>query len=166
MRRFEFVEGGSAKFWEIRRDGNEVTVRWGRVGTNGQSKAKGFDDPAAATTHETRLIAEKLRKGYLEAAAATAGAPVVAPVPSAPVPSPPVPSAPVEVDEDTFVFPPAWYRHRYARHTSVGVGRFVPDPNARAVAEEEATRRPGTVQRILEAPTTPGDVRAAGFAWR
>jgi predicted DNA-binding WGR domain protein len=158
MRSFEFVEGGSAKFWEIQRDGNEVTVRWGRVGTNGQTKAKAFDDPAAATTHETKLIAEKVKKGYLETAATTAQ-----PISAAPA----VSSAPVvEPDEDTFVFPPSWYRHRHARRTSVGVGRFVPDPNARAVAEEEADRRPGMVQRILEAPTTPDDVRRAAFAWR
>ena len=123
MRSFEFVEGGSAKFWEIRRDGSEVTVRWGRAGTNGQTKAKDFDGPAAATAHESKLIAEKVKKGYLETTAATTSQPA------------PDSSALVDVDEDTFVFPRAWYRNRYARRTSVGVGRFVPDPRARAVVE-------------------------------
>jgi len=38
MRSFELHDGASAKFWEIDQDGSEVTVRWGRVGTTGQTK--------------------------------------------------------------------------------------------------------------------------------
>jgi hypothetical protein len=71
------------------------------------------------------------------------------------------------VDEDAaFVFPAAWQRHRHARRGSSGVGPFVPDPAARATAEEELTRRPGMVQSVLEAPTTPAAVRVAALAWR
>lgn len=65
-RRFELVEGTSAKFWEIARAGNEVTVRFGRIGTNGQSQIKSFADEAAAQRHTEKLIAEKSAKGYAE----------------------------------------------------------------------------------------------------
>ncbi len=37
-RYFEFVEGGSAKFWEIFTDGCNLTTRWGKIGTDGQTK--------------------------------------------------------------------------------------------------------------------------------
>jgi DNA ligase-1 len=36
MRRFEFVGGTSAKFWEVSMEGSDVTVRFGRLGTVGQ----------------------------------------------------------------------------------------------------------------------------------
>lgn len=65
-RRFELVEGKSAKFWEIARQGKEVTVRFGRIGTNGQSQMKSFADENAAEQHAQKLIAEKTEKGYEE----------------------------------------------------------------------------------------------------
>lgn len=65
-RRFEFVEGSSDKFWEISTNGNEVLVRFGRNGTNGQTSTKSFGDEAAAKKHADGLIAEKLGKGYSE----------------------------------------------------------------------------------------------------
>jgi hypothetical protein len=37
---FEFVEGTSSKFWEATQSGNSMTVRWGRIGSTGQSKTK------------------------------------------------------------------------------------------------------------------------------
>jgi DNA ligase-1 len=67
QRRFEFSEGGSNKFWEIAINDSEVTVRFGRIGTNGQTQTKEFSDAAAATKHADKLIAEKLDKGYVEA---------------------------------------------------------------------------------------------------
>ena len=65
-RYFEFVEGKSSKFWEIAVDGTSVTVRFGRIGTNGQTQTKTFGDEAAATKHADKLIAEKTGKGYVE----------------------------------------------------------------------------------------------------
>ncbi|REJ91429.1 MAG: WGR domain-containing protein [Planctomycetota bacterium] len=65
-RYFEFVDGKSSKFWEISRTGNEHTVRFGRIGTNGQSKTKEFADGEVAKRDAERLIREKLRKGYEE----------------------------------------------------------------------------------------------------
>jgi len=64
-RRFEYTDGGS-KFWEIRVEGSSHTVRFGKIGTEGQSKTKDFDSAAAARTDADKLIAEKTKKGYEE----------------------------------------------------------------------------------------------------
>ena len=68
-RYFEFVEGSSAKFWEISQSGKDVTVRFGRVGTDGQTQTKTLADAAAATKHAEKLVGEKVKKGYQETAA-------------------------------------------------------------------------------------------------
>ena len=65
-RYFEFVEGTSSKFWEIEIAGADVTVRYGRIGADGQMKSKSFADEAAAQKHGDGLIAEKTEKGYVE----------------------------------------------------------------------------------------------------
>ena len=57
-RRFTFVGGGSDKFWEIDVSGREVSVRYGRNGTAGQSITKSFADAAAAQKHADKLIQE------------------------------------------------------------------------------------------------------------
>ena len=67
-RRFELVEGSSQKFWEIRREAFDVTVRYGRIGTDGQSKTKGFADEEGARKYFDGLIREKEGKGYEEVA--------------------------------------------------------------------------------------------------
>lgn len=66
LRRFEFTEGGSKKFWEIGQTGGDMTVRYGRIGTNGQTQTKTFPDEARAAREVQKLIAEKVRKGYTE----------------------------------------------------------------------------------------------------
>ena len=65
-RHFEFVEDTSSKFWEIERSGCDVTTRWGRIGTAGQSKTKTFADESAATKEYDKLVAEKTKNGYVE----------------------------------------------------------------------------------------------------
>jgi DNA ligase-1 len=70
-RYFEFVEGKSAKFWEVTVEGSSVTVRYGRIGANGQTKTKDFSDESAAQAHAAQLILEKTDKGYTERAQAT-----------------------------------------------------------------------------------------------
>src|SRR5262245_43757749 len=65
-RYFEFVEGNSSKFWEISVAGTDITVRFGRIGSNGQTKTKSFSDEAAARKHADDLIEEKTGKGYSE----------------------------------------------------------------------------------------------------
>jgi len=68
-RYFEFIGGNSEKFWEICINGNEVTVRFGRIGTEGQTQIKTFPDAAAANRHAEKLIASKIGKGYAETVA-------------------------------------------------------------------------------------------------
>ena len=65
-RYFEFIEGTSSKFWEVWTSGNELTTRWGRIGTDGQTKTKTFATPEKAQAEHDKLVAEKLGKGYEE----------------------------------------------------------------------------------------------------
>jgi predicted DNA-binding WGR domain protein len=70
MKRYlEFVGGSSAKFYEVSTSGNQVTIRFGRIGTEGQTQVKTLADADAATQHADRLIASKLAKGYRETVA-------------------------------------------------------------------------------------------------
>ncbi len=69
-RRFEFVGGNSAKFWQTTVVGNQVTVRYGRLGTDGQTQTKEFGSPESAQKHADSLIASKLKKGYVECVSA------------------------------------------------------------------------------------------------
>lgn len=66
-RRFEYVDERSSKFWEVAQSGCDVTTRWGRIGTAGQSKTKTFADEAAAVKQAAKLIQEKTAEGYVEA---------------------------------------------------------------------------------------------------
>jgi DNA ligase 1 len=65
-RYFEFVGGNSSKFWEVSQSGNTMTTRWGRIGSTGQSKTKGFADEQAAANAIAVLIEEKTDEGYVE----------------------------------------------------------------------------------------------------
>ncbi len=65
-RRFEFVDGSSSKFWIICVSGNDVTVKFGRIGSNGQEKTKSFASESAARSYAESIIAEKTSKGYEE----------------------------------------------------------------------------------------------------
>lgn len=68
-RYFEFVGGTSAKFWEIGASGSEVTIRFGRIGTEGQTQRKTLANASAAAKHAEKLIAQKVGKGYRETTA-------------------------------------------------------------------------------------------------
>ncbi len=52
--------------------GNDLVVSWGKIGTAGQSQTKSFATPAAAAAELTKLMAEKVKKGYGEVAAGAA----------------------------------------------------------------------------------------------
>lgn len=66
MRRFEFKEGTSSKFWEIDVEGKDLTVRFGKIGTNGQTQLKSFPTEEKAKAERDKLIREKTGKGYVE----------------------------------------------------------------------------------------------------
>ena len=70
MQRFEFDDGKSKKFWEIALDGNTFTVRYGRIGTDGQSSTKVFPTEDKARAEAEKVLLSKTKKGYVEVAAA------------------------------------------------------------------------------------------------
>lgn len=70
MRRFELVEGTASKFWEIEQSDGELNIRWGRIGTAGQSQTKPFADAGKAKAALDKLVKEKTGKGYTEASVA------------------------------------------------------------------------------------------------
>ena len=65
-RRFEYIDDRSCKFWEIASDDEKVTVTFGRIGAQGQTQTKTFDDAKAAKKHVAKLIKAKTKKGYAE----------------------------------------------------------------------------------------------------
>ncbi len=65
--RLHFEQGTSRKFWTAALNGVELTVTFGRIGTAGQSNLKAFDSAERARREMDKLVAEKLRKGYIEA---------------------------------------------------------------------------------------------------
>ncbi len=62
--RLTCVEGGSNKFWAAEVQGVRLVVRFGKVGTDGQTSIKDFASPAAAKAELDKRQAEKLKKGY------------------------------------------------------------------------------------------------------
>ncbi|RKH18359.1 WGR domain-containing protein [Corallococcus sp. CA047B] len=86
MRRFEFVDGNSSKFWMPEVQGATFIVTYGRIGTAGQRKEKAFPDEEAALREYTKKVAEKVREGYAEVGAGEA--------PAAPPPKVAVAAAP------------------------------------------------------------------------
>ena len=68
----EFEEGTSSKFWRARVEGKTLYVNWGKIGTNGQTQVKDLADPAAAKREYDKLVAEKRKKGYVDAGAGAA----------------------------------------------------------------------------------------------
>ncbi|MFF6776622.1 DUF4132 domain-containing protein [Streptomyces sp. NPDC012637] len=111
MRRWEHAGDGSAKFWEAGADGTSVTVRFGRIGTAGQTRVKEFDSADAAESYLVRTIGEKERKGYAAVGEAT-GTPGATVTASAATPSDSAAAAPpARPEEDTFTLPAAWKRN-------------------------------------------------------
>jgi uncharacterized protein (TIGR02996 family) len=72
MRRFEFRDEKSAKFWSIDLQGKRFTVEFGKIGTAGQRQTKEFADESQARKECDRLVAEKVKKGYAEVVASAA----------------------------------------------------------------------------------------------
>ena len=66
MGRHPWEQGTSRKFWRAALAGRELTVTFGRIGSQGQSSLKAFDSEERAQREMDKLVAEKLRKGYVE----------------------------------------------------------------------------------------------------
>lgn len=74
MRRFEFSDGKSNKFWEIEVVGGGFTTCHGRIGAAGRETSKQFGSPERAAKLAESAIASKLKKGYVEVTGARAAA--------------------------------------------------------------------------------------------
>ncbi|MDH5327889.1 MAG: AAA domain-containing protein [Gammaproteobacteria bacterium] len=61
----EFVSASSAKFWSITVSDKQHEVCFGRIGTKGQGKVQQFETTTAALGSATKLLAQKLKKGYV-----------------------------------------------------------------------------------------------------
>jgi predicted DNA-binding WGR domain protein/cell wall assembly regulator SMI1 len=66
LQRFELIEGNTRKFWEVQAAQTLLTVRFGRIGSTGQTQTKAFENALATQVERDRLIAEKTAKGYVE----------------------------------------------------------------------------------------------------
>lgn len=68
--RLECVSNYHYKFWEaeLLEDSATLIVRWGRIGTTGQSKTYQFALYTLASLEFHKKVAEKRRKGYIEVA--------------------------------------------------------------------------------------------------
>ncbi|MGB1295935.1 MAG: WGR domain-containing protein [Flavobacteriales bacterium] len=60
----EYKNDKSQKFWEITIETNTFTTRYGKIGSEGQSKTKKFDTEEKAKKEAEKLIAQKKKKGY------------------------------------------------------------------------------------------------------
>lgn len=69
LRRFEYSDGKSNKFWEVEVAGTSCTVRYGRIGTDGREQTTPCGSAAGATREAERMIRSKLKKGYVEVSA-------------------------------------------------------------------------------------------------
>lgn len=56
--------GGSHKFYQVTRDGTEVTIHYGRIGDAGQVKTSSFPTVDRARAEVDKKVREKLRRGY------------------------------------------------------------------------------------------------------
>ena len=69
---FVFQDFKSQKFWSIEVVGTDVTVNYGKLGTDGQTQVKNYATTEEAEKAASKLIAEKTKKGYVETAEETA----------------------------------------------------------------------------------------------
>lgn len=74
MRRFEFKDAKSHKFWEIEIVGDAYTVRYGKFGADGQVQTKTYASAEKAEAEAEKIIASKIKKGYAEVKADAATA--------------------------------------------------------------------------------------------
>ncbi|WP_232283812.1 DUF4132 domain-containing protein [Saccharomonospora cyanea] len=165
----ELVKGTSAKFWEGARDGCTVTVRWGRIGTGGQSNRREFGDESAAQSFLDKQIAEKVRKGYSESATEPQGAEPQDTEPrdeteeSVPVPSGEHESV-FDLDEDAFVPSPALTRGFLARRDRLVTERR-PDPAAAGFLADHLERDAAKGGQAFRSPDTDPELRDAAHRY-
>ena len=60
----QYIDDRSKKFWRAKAAGTELTVNYGRIGTDGQTKVKSFGSEEACQKELESLARSKRRKGY------------------------------------------------------------------------------------------------------
>lgn len=111
-RRFEYIQGNQAKYWEVDRRGSTITTWAGKIGGNATPKTKSFDDYMAAEREFDRLIRDKLRRGFVEVEEAS--------VPEAPMPDREVVLQAIDSDLQLHM-PPAFTRYIVWYMVEIGV---------------------------------------------
>lgn len=183
MDRYELVEGTSSKFWEVEVSGADLTVRFGRIGTAGQSKTKDMGSAAAAEKERDKLVKEKTGKGYRHtgavagAAAAPAGvappAPTapptqvaVAPPPAALPPEPPPPPGPTPTSPSTLPAPVGGFQWTDELRAQLAPVRGVEQPLAFDAASDPPTIRLTEPRHGWQNARLGALAAAAGQTWR
>ncbi|MDX2096148.1 MAG: WGR domain-containing protein [Leptolyngbyaceae cyanobacterium bins.59] len=80
--KFEDTISNSHKFYEVTVNGTEVTIRFGRIGEQGQTQSKEYATSDQAQREADKKIREKVKKGYLPGTL-----PSQSPTASSPLPS-------------------------------------------------------------------------------
>lgn len=78
----ECIESGASKFWSGTVEGEVLTTRWGKIGTQGGSKEEAFADAASARASLDKQPAAMMKKGYKPVAMGAARKQAAAPTPS------------------------------------------------------------------------------------
>lgn len=68
--RLEYRDEKSSKFWEAAVTGAEQTIRFGKIGTQGQTQVKKFASADEARAATEKVAAQKRKGGYVDAGAA------------------------------------------------------------------------------------------------
>ncbi|MDR2869044.1 MAG: WGR domain-containing protein [Deferribacteraceae bacterium] len=74
-RYFTFTDGSSNKFWKIdieideEEDEYNFVTTYGKIGTAGQTSEKSFDSAEDCEKEANKVIAQKVKKGYVESEA-------------------------------------------------------------------------------------------------
>lgn len=72
----EFSDAHSQKFYEVTLAGLTVTLRYGRIGTDGQTSSSHYATPEQAQAAAEKKINEKLRKGYVRSHPSSTSLPI------------------------------------------------------------------------------------------
>jgi curved DNA-binding protein CbpA len=147
-RYFEYVGGTSRKFWEVERRGSRVFVRFGRIGTQGQTKTYPFPTEQRAIVFARRKIAEKLDKGYRERTPSAGAAPPPPPPPKAQSPGTPPPAAKAARPASKSTYKIYGRKGQAPAHTRYQGKVYVAAPGTKFKAGDQATVTLGTDGRL------------------
>ncbi len=65
MKRYEYKDEKSEKFWEVHVEGDSFTARYGKIGASGQTSTKTFASNEKAQVEADKMAAKKVKKGYV-----------------------------------------------------------------------------------------------------